>query len=468
MDSDRWERVQSLFHDAAEQPVADRQPFLESECAGDGLLVKEVLALLAEDAAGASLLDGDVGQIARGMLAPETPGNVPLQDFGPYRLRRLLGEGGMGVVYLADRADLQSQVAIKILRDGWMSPARRARFESEQRTLAQLNHPPIARLYDADVLPDGTPWFAMEYVEGLLLNEYCRRGAFNVQERLELYRSVCEAVQYAHRHLVIHRDLKPSNVLIRSDGTVRLLDFGIAKQLDAADAEPGDEALQTRTGLRLMTPAYAAPEQLRGQGVGIHTDVYALGVIVYELLTGRLPFDPANRSPSEMEAMIAGGEPAKPSVIATGSKAEAEALSKAAWADLDVLCLTAMHKDIERRYGSVEALIRDVDHYLQGQPLDARPDSVRYRAGKFMRRNRRGVLLGIALATVIIALVTFFTVRLALARNAAQAQAARTERIQRFMLNLFDGGDHEAGPSEDLRVKALIDRGVQEARALSA
>src|SRR2546427_1165150 len=189
----------------------------------------------------------------------------------------------MGVVYLAEREDLGSIAAIKILRDAWLSPDRRERFASEQRTLAQLNHPAIARLYDADTLADGTPWFVMEYVEGVTLTEYCRAHQCSIEVRLQLFRLVCEAVQYAHQRAVIHRDLKPSNILVKSDGTVRLLDFGIAKQLESLDL-PID---QTMTGLRLMTPAYAAPEQICGDRVGINTDVYSLGVILFELLTGQ-------------------------------------------------------------------------------------------------------------------------------------------------------------------------------------
>lgn len=442
MDGARWNRIQGLFHNAADLPEAERQSFLSSACGSDAGLMAEVLAMIKEDARGASLLDRDVAHVADRILDR----GVTFKKLGPYQIKSVLGEGGMGVVYLAEREDLGSLVAIKVLRDAWLSPARLERFATEQRTLAQLNHPSIARLYDADTLPDGTPWFVMEYVEGVPLTEYCDRHRCSIEERLRLFRAVCEAVQHAHLHAVIHRDLKPSNILVRADGGVRLLDFGIAKQLDSFDTS----ADQTRTGLRLMTPAYAAPEQIRGERVGIYTDVYALGVVLYELLAGKLPFDLSTRSPGEVEATILEKTPEKPSAVA----------------DLDVLCLTAMHKEPERRYASVDALIRDIDHYLKGEPLDAQPDTLRYRAGKFVRRNRRAVAAS-ALAFVLVAgLVVFFTVRLAIARNAALAEAARTQRIQRFMLNLFDGGDKEAGPADTLRVVSLLDRGVQEAQTL--
>src|SRR5580704_13539392 len=309
MDTARLKRIQGLFLEAAELPEAERRLFLETACGDDSGLRAEVLGMLQEDARGGSLLDGDLSQVARNILSESRDSQLP-KELGPYRLLRMLGEGGMGVVFLAERADLGSLVAIKILRDAWLSPARRERFATEQRTLAQLNHPSIARLYDADTLPDGTPWFVMEYVEGVPITEYCRvqdgsieHGSIelgSIERRLRLFRSVCEAVQYAHGHAIIHRDLKPSNILVRSDGTVGLLDFGISKQLD----DLGQAVEQTRTELRLMTPAYAAPEQLRGERIGVFTDVYALGVILYELLAGCAPFDLSNKTPAEAERII--------------------------------------------------------------------------------------------------------------------------------------------------------------------
>jgi eukaryotic-like serine/threonine-protein kinase len=463
MNSTRWQRIQTLFHDTADLPPQEQRVFLKTACGDDEELIADVLAMLEEDARGASLLDKDMADVANQVLGEGVPASIAAQDFGPYRITEVLGEGGMGVVYLARRDDLGSLAAIKVLRDAWLSPARRERFLSEQRMLAQLNHPSIARLYDADTLADGTPWFVMEYVEGVPLTDYCRRHECAIGERLQLFRSVCEAVQYAHQHAVIHRDLKPSNIFVKEDRSVRLLDFGIAKQLESL----GEVADQTRTGLRLMTPAYAAPEQIRGERVGIHTDVYSLGVVLYELLAGRLPFDLSNRSPGEAETMILEEEPDKPSAAARQT-AKAAGASKTSWADLDVLCLTAMHKDARRRYQSVEALIRDIDHYLHGEPLEARPDTLGYRVGKFVRRNRRAVAATALVSLVVVGMVVFFLVRLTIARNAALAEAARTQRIQRFMTNLFEGGDKEAGPADSLRVVTLVDRGLQEARMLDA
>src|SRR5580704_10656236 len=255
MDSARWERIQALFHEAADLSEPEQRSFLRTACTDDDDLMADVLALLEEDARSASLLDRDLAHVAHDVLDEVAPASFPFKEFGPYRIKEPLGEGGMGVVYLAERIDLGSLVAIKILRDAWLSPSRRERFASEQRTLAQLNHPSIARLYDADTLDDGTPWFVMEYVEGVPLTEYCSEHACLFEERLQLFRAVCEAVQYAHQHAVIHRDLKPSNILVKNDGSVRLLDFGIAKQLESLETPTSKD--QTLTGLRLMTPAYA-------------------------------------------------------------------------------------------------------------------------------------------------------------------------------------------------------------------
>lgn len=472
MDSARWQRIQDLFHGAADLSEADRQSYLESHCGGDRQLMAEVEALLREDSRRGVLLDHDVARVAHHIL-DEGPGPAqPSVRFGRYRILHLLGEGGMGAVYLAEREDLGSRVAIKILRDAWLSPARRERFISEQRTLAQLNHPSIARLYDADTLDDGTPWFVMEYVEGVPLHQYCRERRCSIKERLKLFRAVCEAVQYAHQSAVIHRDLKPSNILVKADGSVRLLDFGIAKQIESLD-RPVE---QTRTALRLMTPAYASPEQIRGERVGIQTDVYSLGVVLYELLAGQLPFDVSTATPAMAEKILLNQEPDRPSVAAQKrasfpggpSFSSAPSAGKSAWADLDVLCLTTMHRDVRRRYSSVEALIRDVDHFLAGEPLDARPDTLSYTVGKFVGRHRRAVAAAVLVLAAVVGLSVFYAVRLRRARNAAQAESARTQRIQRFMLNLFSGGDEAEGPADNLRVVAILKRGVQQARALDS
>jgi eukaryotic-like serine/threonine-protein kinase len=473
MDAQRWDRVQELFHAAASLPAPEQLAFLLTRCADDRTLVAEVLELLAEDVRAATLLDRDLADVAQRVFERDPSPPVPPGTIGPYRIVKLLGEGGMGVVYLAERADLGSRAAVKLLRDAWLSPSRRDRFAAEQRTLAQLNHPCIARLFDAGALPDGTPWLVMEYVEGVPITEHCRAHGLGMRQRLRLFREVCEAVQHAHRHLVVHRDLKPSNILVtRADGGVagvKLLDFGIAKHLESLDL-PAD---QTRTGVRMMTPAYAAPEQIRGGRIGVHTDVYALGVLLYELLVDRLPFDLAGLAPTEAERILLEHEPEKPSAAARhrgvepADRPQLRGVGRSMWADLDILCLTAMQKDALRRYRTVEALVRDVDHLLAGEPLEARPESARYRVGKFLHRRWRPVSAAAAVALLLVGSAAFYTRDLAAARNDAIAEAARAERIQRFTLDLLSGGD-EAGPADSLRVVTLLDRGVREAATLAA
>jgi len=418
MDTPRWEQAQSLFHEALELPEPERPAFLETACHGDRELLAEVLTMLKADRRSTSLLDRGLAGVA--YQAVGTPLDLA-SEFGPYRLLKILGEGGMGVVWLAERRDAGNRVAIKFLPHASLTPARRERFGREIKTLAMLRHRFIARLYDAGALGDGTPWFVMEYVDGVPFLEYCRAAERTVDERLRIFRSLCEAVEYAHSQEIIHRDLKPSNILVEHDGTPRLLDFGIARELHNLRA-PDDRTLPA---LRFVSPDYAAPEWIRDGRFGFYTDVYSLGVILYEMLTGRLPFAP----PQQGDARDA-AEPEKPSVAArrsspgAGGGADALALSKAAWNDLDVLCLKAMHKDAAARYPSVEALARDIDHYLSGQPLDAAPDTLHYHLSKFVKRHKLGLA---AASLMVLSLISGLAVALREA-HIARVQRANAER----------------------------------------
>lgn len=443
MDPARWERIQELFHCAADLQQSERAEFLRDACGDDDKLLAEVRRMLDQDGR-ECLLDRDVVKVARSVSDYALFSSF--EESSPYRLLRVLGEGGMGVVYLAERSDLWNLVAIKILRDGWLSPDRRSRFQAEQRTLAKLNHPSIARLYDANTLPDGTPWFAMEYVEGVPVTEYCRRNHCSLEQRVRLIRAVAEAVQYAHESGVIHRDLKPSNILVKDDGSLRLLDFGIAKHIHM-------DGGATLTQFRPMTPAYASPEQLRGASVGILSDIYSLGVILYELLAGKLPFDLKSKLPSEAEALITTTEPAKPSVLAR------QAGLKTVESGLDAVCLTAMDKEPAHRYPSSAALVRDLDHYLNHEPLETRRDSFAWSIRSFARRNARAVMVSAAMLLVTGAAVAL---TLAITRKAASPRP-RTVAVIPFE-NL--GTDHDL----DFLEQALPDevwRNLDRARSIT-
>jgi len=457
MDAVRWERVQALFHAAAACAPEERRRFLESECGSDRELLDEVESLLAHDEAAGGLLDRGLATAASSVL--DGPSVLPSRQFGSYRVTGLLGEGGMGVVWRAERNDVGGIAAIKILRDSSLSPARRERFLAEQRTLAQLRHPGIAQLYDAGTLPDGTPWFAMELVDGRPLDQYVAATSASLAERLELFIAAGEAVGHAHAHAVIHRDLKPSNILVTAMGAVKLLDFGIAKRLE------GNCGPET-TGVRFMTPAYAAPEQVSLAPIGVHTDVYALGVILYELLAGKLPFTFEEAAPAEAVRLLLETDPERPSLAARregGVRA-----TRQQWADLDVLVLTAMQKDPARRYRTVDAFLTDVRRFLDGKPLAARPESFTYRAGKFLRRNRRRVAATALVLAAMGTLATWSAFRLRTARDAAMTEAERTRTIQRFMLSLFHGGEAEVAAADSLRVRTLLERGIRDAGALDA
>ncbi len=458
MEPQRWEQIQSVFSVVADLPPDQKRHALHRLCENDHALMTSVLDLLQEDALDQALLDSDadrvLGRIADATLSSDHLRFLVQRQIGPYRLLRILGEGGMGVVYLAERSDIGGMVAIKLLRDAWLSPMRRERFVLEQQTLVKLNHPSIARIYDASAMEDGTPWFVMEYVDGRPITDFLHQRGGSLGDDLAVFQQVCEAVQYAHRHAVIHRDLKPSNILVAHTGEVKLLDFGIAKQIDTG----APEITRTVDGLRLMTPGYAAPEQGAGGSIGTFTDVYSLGVLLYEMLTGRLPA----RAPAD--TLI------KPSALVRGARAAArrDTLSRQQWSELDVLCLTALASEPGRRYRSVDALSGDVAAFLEGRPLQARPSSLLYVSFKFARRNSVALSTTAGGLALLLGASLLFTVRLAHARDAALVEARRTERIQRFMQNMLGDEDVAAGPANDLKVVTLLDRAEQQAGSLGA
>jgi eukaryotic-like serine/threonine-protein kinase len=460
MNEARWEHIQEIFNQAVELTGEQQDLFLDQACGGEAGLLTEVRDMLRADHADTStILDQDLDEIASELLG--APGeSIPLQEFGPYRPIRHLGEGGMGVVWLAERKDAGNLVAIKFLPHAGLSPTRQERFAQEIRTLARFHHSYIARLYDAGTLSDGTPWFVMEYVDGVPFREYIRSSGRTVEEKLRLFRQVCEAVQYAHSQEIIHRDLKPSNIMVAADGTPRLLDFGIAREVQQLEESGG----LTQSGIRFFSANYSAPEWVLDGAVGFRIDVYSLGIILYEMLTGQLPF---RTPPSQDDFPVE-----RPSQVARrsegGRTSPDRRISATAWKELDVLCLKAMRRNSAERYPSVEALLRDIDHYLKHEPLEARPDSLLYRTNRFFRRHRASVLAASAVALLIAGMIIFFTLRLAKSRNAALAEAVRARRIQQFMLTLIGASDEKAAPSDNLRVKTLLDHGAREAAYLGS
>ncbi|HWT15265.1 MAG TPA: serine/threonine-protein kinase [Patescibacteria group bacterium] len=436
-----FERVAELEGEAQAAALAD----LAQESTW---LAGEVRALLAADAE-SGVLDRD-GPMADVVAASEAHAALDRsgQTVGAYRLLERVGRGGMGDVYRAERsnAEFRQTVAIKLLRRGLDSADLLARFAQERRILARLDHPGIARLVDGGSDQDGTPYLAMEFVAGEPLTDYARRMKSPLAARLRMVMAMCEAVDAAHRQLVVHRDLKPSNVLVQFDGSVKLLDFGIAKLLGGDDGD----ALRTEAGMRVLTPAYAAPEQHRGEAVGTAVDVYALGVILHELLTGELPIHSGGTDPASSSRQALAPSEALRKASATHTQTTARDLA----GDLDTIVLKALHPEPQRRYPSALALADDLQRFLDGRPISARPDTLGYRVGKFVQRHRGGVALGVlSLAGIVVALgVALWQAREAReqaqradneARRAeseaavARDMSARNKRVKEFWITVF-------------------------------
>jgi serine/threonine-protein kinase len=429
----RLRRVRELFDAAMDRPADARAAFLAEAAGTDTALRHEVLELLTITAATSGPL---ATALAHTSDDRDERGGERL---GPYELVRLVGQGGMGTVYEAVRADDQyrKRVAIKLVRTSVATDLTLARFRRERQILATLEHKNIATLLDGGVAPDGRPFLVMEFVEGEPITRWCDERRLPLRERLALLRQVCAAVQHAHFKLVIHRDLKPGNMLVTSDGTVKLLDFGIAKLLD--DTEGGDDAPLTRAGTRTLTPEYASPEQLRGDPLGTTSDVYSLGVVLYELLTGRRPHVSANHSLAELERLVLEEAVARPSSAVSNEAAaqrgerSAERLRRHLQGDLDAIALMALRQEPARRFQSASALGEDIRRWLDGLPVAARPDSPLYRTGKFVRRHAVAVAASLLVVLALVGGVISTTIE---ARRARTAQL-RTERVNGFLASLL-------------------------------
>ena len=418
MTPERWRQIEEIFQTVIERPPDERKSLLTQYCCGDAELRHEVESLLDHQVADAFIQEPIKG--AAQSLSDDLIGH----RLGAYRVTRLIGRGGMGAVYEASRADGQyeQRAAVKVIKRGMETDFVLERFTRERRIMAQLDHPNIARLLDGGTTADGRPYFVMEYVEGLAISDHCEANRLSINERLKLFRQVCAAVQFAHQHLVAHRDLKPSNIMVTGDGAVKLLDFGIAKLL-APDPSLG-AVTQTETALRMMTPEYASPEQARGLPITAATDIYSLGVALYELLTDRRPHHFKTYSPAEIERAICETVPAKPSEAASLRTDAPTRLARRLAGDLDNIVMMAMRKEPERRYQSVEQFSEDIRRHLEGLPVIARADTLRYRAGKFIRRHRLAVA---AFAVVSLSLLGGIVATTRAAR-VARAERERAER----------------------------------------
>jgi serine/threonine-protein kinase len=475
VEAQRWERLQSLFSAAIERGAEERGSFLASAAADDPWLRREVEAMIVahEQETGLHLERRLLEE--GGPLVP--PRFAPGARVGPYRLVELIGRGGMAEVYLAERDDDQyrQRVALKLIRRGLESAEVVERFRLERQVLAVLVHPNIARLLDGGVTGDGLPYLVMEYVVGRRITTFCAERRLDLGGRLDLFEAVCRAVEHAHRNLIVHRDLKPSNILVAADGAVRLLDFGIAKLLVEGDGPAAGGA--TRTGARLLTPDYASPEQLSGGAITTATDVYTLGLLLFEMLTGARPFPDAGLD----EAALSERVPPRPSSVlrgtgddrierhADGFGLSVEALRRRLRGDLDNIVLRALRQEPERRYGSVGQLAEDVRRHRSGLPVTARPDTLGYRTAKFVRRHRWGVAAATAITALLLAVsvVTSLQARaLARERDQARSERDRANEVTRFLFQLFEASAlSESRTRDTMTLRELLAASESEVRS---
>ncbi len=447
-----WQRINEMFHAALVLDGGQRGAFLVAQSAGDDALRAKVAALLASHEQAEGFIQGSVFGDAAQLLVEEEAEAMIGQHIGLYKIDREIGRGGMGTVYLATRDDdqFEQQVAIKVVRRGMDTDLVLARFRNERQILAGFDHPNIARLFDGGSTETGLPYFIMEYVEGQAIDEYCDSQRLSTAARLELFRTVCSAVQYAHQNLVIHRDIKPSNILVTAEGVPKLLDFGIAKLLHSEETQG---TATTAIVQRLMTPEYASPEQVQGEHVTTVSDVYSLGVLLYELLSGHSPYHFKTLLPQDIAQVISDSEPEKPSTVINrveevttggrkGRKLTPESVSKTRdgrpeklrrklSGDLDNIVLMSMRKEPPRRYSSVGQFSEDIRRHLEGLPVVARKATLSYRGAKFVRRNRVAVAAAAVISLILIVGIaaTGWEAHVARGERArAEAAGARAER----------------------------------------
>jgi serine/threonine protein kinase len=489
----RWIRIRDLFGLAVNLPADERSAFLDRNCGDDPALRDELNSLLVSDiehtkgARSRGPLTGAIGAAVESSTRSrreEILGSI----IGPYRLKSILGHGGTGTVYLGERADRQysAQVAVKVVEGAALNAEISRRFKAERQILASLNHANIARLIDAGESKDGYPYLVMEYVHGETIDKYCDRLRLGVEQRLELLLKVCNAVQYAHQNLVVHRDLKPGNILVTPDGTPKLLDFGIAKLLDTSEAAAA--MALTRMNDRVLTPEYASPEQILGQTVTTSSDVYSLGVILYELLTGLRPYKVSGTSQLELERTICLLDPARASTVirqALSSAANDPAPSRnihlisearqitpmrlraRLGGDLDAILMRALRKEAIHRYSSVEQFANDLRRHLASEPVLARQGNWAYYAQRFTRRHALGVSAATAFIAMLTAGLIFMSVqnkRIAEQRDVATREKQTSEAVANFMVNVFAAADPFTVQDKQVTATELLDKSADNIR----
>ncbi len=458
----RWELISKILNDALDRPIAQRTTFLTTACGTDHELRREVESLLASHEQAGSFVPGPFGgqraqaleQMAHAELGLFAGTDRDPEQVGLYRVEGRIGEGGMGTVYRASRADrvFEKRVAIKILRSDLADDELIQRFRGERQILARLEHPNIARLLDGGTTDNGRPYLVMEYVEGRPIDRYCEEEGASLEERLGLFRKICAAVHVAHQNLVVHRDLKPANILVGEDGEPKLLDFGIAKLLRPESL--GQTLVSTQPGMSPLTLSHASPEQIRGRPVTTASDVYSLGVVLFQLLAGRLPYDASDGSDlHRIAGQICDLEPPRPSSVAAPEPRWRRRLPF----DLEMIVLKALRKEAGHRYASVEQLANDLERYSKGLPVRAQGDALRYRAGKFLRRHH----LWVAAATLIVVLVAGFIATLLVQRQKIVREQRSAQEVARLMVDLFESNDPDRALGERLTVRELLDRGAR-------
>ena len=467
----RWQRVCAVLDAVFDAPDHDRERVLAKHCAGDADLRAQVQAMLAAEATTDRRVDTPAAEWAGEVLDEVEPEQAQTSGemIGEYCLVRELGRGGMGAVWLAERSstEFQQRVALKLLKRGLDTDAVLTRFYEERRILARLRHPHIALFLDGGVSDSGQPWFTMEWVDGAPITKWCDARKLGLRERVVLFLDVVGAVQYAHQQLIVHRDLKPGNVLVSESGEVKLLDFGIAKMLDAAEGS-AQAATMTRMGVRMLTPEYAAPEQLRGDPATTATDVYALGVLLYELLAGKRPI---SKSRDVTDAPISGPSNQVDDAAAAARGTSTERLRRQLRGDLNTIILKALNSEASRRYGSAQALGEDLQRWLDGLPVQARPDSRWYRTRRFIARHRVGTA---AAAVMVLSLTTGIIVATWQAREAnrqaqearrqtleAEKQTKRAEQVKDFLIGIFRASSPEEWEGKDPTARDLLKLGAQ-------